>query len=211
QPGLLALVRAARERKQELYAELAAGWVTDDRTLDELVGAVDVLARGLGSEEEAGPPREIERKYLLSALPEHVRDHASIEIDQGYVPGERLHERLRRTKSRAGERGLEERWYRTIKMGKGLSRIELEEETTREIFARMWPLTKGHRVRKRRWKVPEGERVWEIDEFRDRELTLAEIELPTEHTDVTIPAWLAPFVVREVTDEPGYVNLNLAR
>lgn len=209
QPGLLALVRASRERRHELYAELAASWFTGDRARSEIVAPVEALADRMRAE-DAGPPREIERKYLLSSLPEHVRGHLAIEIDQGYVPGERLHERLRRTKTPAGPTG-ELRWYRTIKLGKGVSRIELDEETSREIFARMWSLTKGRRVRKRRWKVPEGERTWEIDEFLDRELTLAEIELPTEDTEVVIPEWLAPHVVRDVTDEPDYVNLNLAR
>lgn len=219
EPGLLAQVRATHERRMELYAELEARWIPAEGMLDELIDAVESFADGLSeerasavtateerAEEEGAPAREIERKYLLSALPDQVREHVAIEIDQGYVPGEELHERLRRTKKDGVER-----FYRTIKLGQGLSRIEIEEETTREIFARMWPLTKGRRVRKRRWKIPEGERTWEIDEFLDRELALAEVELPSEDAQAPIPPWLEPCVVREVTDEPTYVNLNLAR
>jgi adenylate cyclase len=59
--------------------------------------------------------------------------------------------------------------------------------------------------------VAEGSLVWEIDVFSDRDLVLAEIELPADDTAVNLPPWLAPHVVREVTDEAAYVNLNLAR
>jgi hypothetical protein len=35
------------------------------------------------------------------------------------------------------------RFYRTAKVGTGLVRTEIEEETTRAVFDRTWPLTKG--------------------------------------------------------------------
>jgi CYTH domain-containing protein len=151
-------------------------------------------------------PREIERKYLLSALPTEARKHTPFEIDQGYVPGREIHERLRRTK-----RDGEELFYRTIKLGKGRSRIEVEEEVLGEFFFKMWPLTEGRRVQKRRYAIPDGNHVWEIDEFLDRELALAEIELSSEDAAFSIPSWLTPYIVREVTDEPAYLNLSLAR
>jgi CYTH domain-containing protein len=53
--------------------------------------------------------------------------------------------------------------------------------------------------------------MWEIDEFLDRELVLAEIELPAVDSPVELPAWLREHVVREVTAEPDYVNRALAR
>ena len=53
--------------------------------------------------------------------------------------------------------------------------------------------------------------AWQIDEFRHRDLVLAEIELDSEDEAVTFPSWLAPFVEREVTLEPEYVNINLAK
>ena len=54
-------------------------------------------------------------------------------------------------------------------------------------------------------------RNYEIDEFNDRELVLAEIELSAEDEELVIPDWLKPHVVREVTGEPEYVNVNLAK
>jgi CYTH domain-containing protein len=155
----------------------------------------------------AGRPEvEIERKFLLSGLPESVRGTEAREIEQGYVPGERLVERLRRVR-RAGAT----RCYRTVKLGSGLARTELEEEASAAVFDAMWPLTEGRRVRKRRYAVPDGDLTWEIDEFSDRELVLAEVELPSEGTVAEPPPWLQPYVVREVTGEDGFVNVNLAR
>jgi CYTH domain-containing protein len=53
--------------------------------------------------------------------------------------------------------------------------------------------------------------IWEIDRFVDRDLVLAEVELPAADTPITFPAWLEPHIVREVTGEAGYVNVNLAK
>src|SRR6516162_1291802 len=108
--------------------------------------------------------REIERKYLLRALPADVSRHPSILIDQGYIPGATVRERVRRTQS-----GATLRYFRTIKVGTGMERFEFEEETTDTFFVAVWPLTEGYRIRKRRYNVPAGDRVWEIDEFLDRD------------------------------------------
>ena len=63
----------------------------------------------------------------------------------------------------------------------------------------------------RRRRVAEGGRVWEIDDFHDRDLVLAEVELPAVDVAVELPRWLADAVVREVTDDPSFTNLALAR
>ena len=105
----------------------------------------------------------------------------------------------------------EVRYYRTVKLGDGVSRIEIEEETTEAIFLTMWPLTRRRRLRKRRFEVDVDGRTWQIDEFKNRDLVLAEIELESEDEDVNFPDWLAPAVQREVTGEPEFQNINLAR
>ena len=60
-------------------------------------------------------------------------------------------------------------------------------------------------------KVPHGDHVWEIDVFLDRELVLAEVELRSSDEVAPLPPWLAPFVEREVTDDPAYLNAVMAR
>jgi CHAD domain-containing protein/CYTH domain-containing protein len=153
------------------------------------------------------PDREIERKYLLKRMPAIKRlDFAVQEIEQGYLPGDRLAERLRLVRQDG-----ETRFYRTVKLGKGLSRTEVEEETSERVFRKMWPLTRGKRVRKRRYKVKEGGFTWEVDRFRDRRLVLCEVELPSEDTDAPLPKWLRRELVRDVTGEDEYANINLAK
>jgi len=151
--------------------------------------------------------REIERKYLLRELPAAVAGAPSVEIDQGYLPGERINERVRRTQ---GPEGV--RYYRTIKAGTGIERLEIEEATTELFFSTVWPLTRGCRIRKRRYFIQEGELTWEIDEFLDRDgLWLAELELDAADQAVVVPAWLRDAIEREVTDDARYTNHSLAR
>ena len=153
----------------------------------------------------AEPNVEIERKYLLSALPPTAASAPSVLIDQGYIAGTLIRERVRRLRDADGER-----YVRTIKLGKGMVRQEFEEETTREIFDALWMVTAGRRLQKRRHFVPAGALTWEVDMFTDRELVLAELEIPAVDFKVDIPPWLEPYVVREVTDERKYRNASLA-
>jgi CYTH domain-containing protein len=150
--------------------------------------------------------REIERKYLLRAMPVGVVATRVCEIDQGYLPGNRIRERIRRIQQPEAAR-----FVRTIKMGAGIDRFELEEDTTEQFFSAVWPLTRGRRVHKRRHFLNDGPVEWVVDEFLDRELVLAEIELERVDQTVTLPAWLTNVLVREVTDEPAMTNFSLAR
>lgn len=130
-----------------------------------------------------------------------------LEIDQGYLPGINVLERLRRQRSRDGTT----RYFRTVKLGMGVERIELEDETDTATFDHLWLLTDGRRLRKRRYVVANGTDHWEIDEFTDRTLALAELELDRADAPVIFPVWLTPVLVREVTDEREYTNRSLAR
>lgn len=150
---------------------------------------------------------EIERKYLLHAFPARLHGLQGSTIDQGYLPGVRLIERVRRVRDHEGR----ERYWRTVKDGTGVSRLEIEEETDAALFAALWPLTAGRRVQKVRYVVPEGDLRWEVDRFTDRDLVLAEVELRDPEQQPELPAWLAEVTVREVTGEDAYVNANLAR
>ena len=202
-PGVLTLARMGREVQRELYRTFKAEW--RDGGLTALKSVLDAVFDVLRAY-RAGVPVEVERKYLLSSLPKKVRDAASVVVEQGWLPGERLQERLRHV---VGDDG--DRYYRTVKLGQGLTRIELEEEASPDLFEKLWALTDGRRLRKRRYYVPDGELRWEVDEFLDRELVLAEVELTDPALPVTPPRWLASLIVREVTGEPEYLNVNLAR
>ena len=201
-PGLIALGERIRSRGEAAFAQVRDGWL-EGRAVEFFANA-ERFAAALDA--HVRPLLEIERKYLLEKFPTAAAGAPVEEIEQGYVPGERLRERLRRVTSPDGVR-----WYRTVKTGAGLVRVELEEETTREVFEAMWPLTEGKRVHKQRHRVTDGDLVWEIDHFVDRDLTLAEVELPSADVQPVPPDWLQSYVVRDVTDEPAYLNFNLAR
>lgn len=201
--GLAALARMLRAEGEVLFARLSIEWLDGGPG-----GGLCAELRALGGivEGQRPPGIEIERKFLLSGLPPHAVTFPSEEIEQGWLPGKELVERLRHVRSADGDA-----WYRTVKSGHGIERIEIEEATTRELFEVLWPLTEGCRVQKRRYLVPERTTLWEVDQFLDRDLVLAEIELPTAETVVEVPGWLAEYSVRDVTGEPEYVNRVLAQ
>jgi CHAD domain-containing protein/CYTH domain-containing protein len=199
--GLLALAQRLRDSAERAFADFHADWLARSEPFFVRVGELAHLL-----ERHAMPPLEIERKYLLRALPPEAAAAPAEEIEQGWLPGERLIERFRRVRTNGHEA-----WFRTVKLGQGITRIEVEEETTPELFNAIWPLTERCRVAKRRHRLEAEGRVWEIDVFTDRELVLAEVELPAADATIRIPDWLAPYIDRDVTDDPTYVNRNLAR
>jgi CYTH domain-containing protein len=200
--GLRKVAGWLEAEQRELFMRLRESWLGDRSAA--FFSAVEKVRESLVTHGAAEV--EIERKYLLSELPPALAGRPYREIEQGYIPGERLRERVRRVR-RDGEE-----WYvRTVKVGSGIRRIELQEDTDRQTFEVLWPLTWGRRVIKRRYRMPEGGLVWEVDEFTDRDLVLAEVELPSEDVQPRLPDWIAPYVVREVTDESVYLNINLAR
>lgn len=161
------------------------------------------------------PPLEIERVFLLDRMPTLPPGAIALQIEQGYLPEEsddatgleHVREgRIRRITKPDGSVHC----MHTIKRGVGRVRTEIEQPMTLEQFEQLWPRTRERRIIKTRHKVAQDELTWEVDQFCDLLLVLAEIELPRADTEVTLPPWLAPHVVREVTDEPEYRNFALA-
>jgi CHAD domain-containing protein/CYTH domain-containing protein len=200
-PGIEALLAALEARGSRAFEEAAKAWLGEAPvpfflTVARLADAIAGLAER---------DREVERKFLLRALPPLPNAQQPVDIEQGYLPGERLVERLRRIRSSDGVTLV-----RTVKEGSGLTRLEVEEAVSPDMFERLWPLTEGRRIHKRRYRVPDGDLTWEIDEFLDRDLVLAEVELVGRPVTVELPAWLRPAVEREVTEEEEYSNVQLA-
>ncbi len=205
EPGLASLLREAHAEKAALLTEVIAAYVHGDG-LNAISATLERLAATLEAPPQSALPVEIERKFLLRAAPPLLDGRPFATIEQGYLPGEKLHERVRRKVTDTGTEHT-----RTIKLGAGVSRIEVEETCTARTFAKLWSLTAGKRVRKQRFAIAEADLTWEIDVFLDRELVLAEVELPSIDRVAEIPLWLAPYVVRDVTEEPEYLNLTLAK
>ena len=145
---------------------------------------------------------EIERKYLLRAVPVLPADVEVWRIEQGYVPGARL-------RSIATEDGAV-RYFKTVKSGRGLVRTEIETELPEPEFCGLWPKTAGHRLKKTRYRVHQAAAIWEVDVFDGVDLVMAEIELERADAAVEIPPWLASVLDREVTNDPAYSNFKIA-
>lgn len=144
---------------------------------------------------------EVERKFVVAELPklEAAEDDA---IEQGYLAiGAEGEVRLRRK----GDRLL-----LTVKRGAGLSRQEVEIELDRDQFDRLWPLTEGRQLRKRRHVLRHEDLKVEIDVYEGEleGLVVAEIEFPSEEDANGFEpfSWLG----EEVTGDHRYLNETLA-
>jgi adenylate cyclase len=147
---------------------------------------------------------EVERKFLVQAHLADLDKLEKVKIRQGYLAITEAG-----TEVRVRKEG--KTCYLTVKMGAGLSRDEDEQEIPPATFARLWPLTKGTRVRKVRYKVYHEGQLIEVDVFRGKlkGLVVAEIEFPDETAAkaFSIPSWLG----EEITENEDYHNQNLAR
>ena len=147
---------------------------------------------------------EIERKFLVAALPPDLADHPGQRIEQGYlaIAPDGVEVRVRR---RAGQATL------TVKSGPGEVRVEEEMALEERRFDTLWQLTEGRRVSKTRHEIPlPGGAVAELDVYDgdlDGLLTV-EIEFGTlETSEAFVPP---PWIGRELTGDKRYANQSLA-
>jgi len=144
--------------------------------------------------------KEIERKFL--AREGSWRNQKGTPYRQGYLNS--VKERVVRVRT------IEDKGYLTIKgLTVGASRLEFEYEIPRPDADQLLDICEKPLIEKTRYKVVEGEFVWEIDEFfgENQGLILAEVELESEDQDFPRPAWLG----EEVTGDPRYFNSNLIK
>jgi adenylate cyclase len=104
-----------------------------------------------------------------------------------------------------------EAWL-TVKSGAGRVRVEEEIEIDDERFERLWPLTEGLRIEKRRYEIDAGDGlVIELDVYGgDLDgLVVAEVEFDSEEAAeaFAVPTWLG----EDVTEDVRYKNQRLAR
>jgi adenylate cyclase len=148
---------------------------------------------------------EIERKFLVGAVPDDVGDHPASALEQGYVAidADGTEVRIRR---KDGASTL------TVKSGGGLARVEEELPIDDATFERLWPLTEGRRIEKVRHVIPTGEPdiAIELDVYGGAldGLVVAEVEFPGEDEAraYTPPPWFGA----DVTGDGRYKNQRLA-
>jgi CYTH domain-containing protein len=148
-------------------------------------------------------PVEVERKFLVNALPGNLHEYKHEAIRQGYlVIGEDGSEA--RLRDRDGAYTL------TVKSKGELSRGEWEAPISAEQFATWWPATNGKRVEKTRYSIPFDEHVVELDIYAGdlSGLVTAEVEFAHETSAYAFqqPDWLSV----DVTSDKAYKNQQLA-
>jgi adenylate cyclase len=146
---------------------------------------------------------EIERKFLVKNTSWRNSVEGQDAILQGYLAEtERASVRVRVK----GDRG-----FLTIKGAtSGVSRAEFEYGIPLEdARAMLETLTSLAVIEKVRYRVRSGHHLWELDVFAGENagLVLAELELTSEDEPFELPDWVG----EEVSSDPRYYNLSLAR
>ena len=145
---------------------------------------------------------EIERKYLVSTLPEHLEQYACKEIEQGYLATDPV-VRIRRSNDN----------YILTYKGRGLMvREEYNLPLNAESFEHLKEKIDGILIKKRRYLIPYKEKYTiELDIFEGElaPLQLAEVEFETEEEANSFlpPEWFG----EDVTFSSKYHNSTLSQ
>ena len=143
---------------------------------------------------------EIERKFLISKLPEALGKYPSSEIEQAYI-NEKPVIRIRKS---------DDRYILTVKGEGVLAHEEYELPLTEDAFLHLLSKADGKIIRKTRFRIPYGKYTIELDLFHGEfeGLQLAEVEFPDirEAEAFTPPDWFT----KDVTNDPAYRNAVMA-
>ncbi|MBF0341762.1 MAG: CYTH domain-containing protein [Magnetococcales bacterium] len=143
---------------------------------------------------------EIERRFLVKGDGWRGLGQG-VDFQQGFLST--VKERVVRVRI-AGEKAT-----LTIKgVSEGYSRLEFEYAIPKaDAQVLLNTLCERPWIEKTRHRIPVGELVWEVDEFRgaNQGLIMAEVELLDENQFVELPAWVG----REVSTDPRFFNANL--
>lgn len=149
------------------------------------------------------PPIEIERKFLVTALPENLAWFRHEQIRQGYlvIGADGSEARLR---DRAGA------YTMTVKSKGDLARDEWECSISKQQFDTWWPATNGKRIEKTRYSIPYSSALIELDVYEGdlTGLVSAEVEFldKAEASHFIAPDWFG----LEVTADKAFKNQSLA-
>lgn len=148
---------------------------------------------------------EIERKWLLKRIPENLSEYPVQELEQGYLNFSPA-VRVRRDKSEKGEK------YELTYKGKGLYAHQEENmPLDRESYESLLQKCEGLIIEKKRYRIPIGAYIGELDVFSGAlsGLVLIEVEFPTEEEESVFqaPEWFG----EDVTATGKYSNAYLAR
>lgn len=143
---------------------------------------------------------EIERKFLISKLPENLTQYPCHNIEQGYLTTHPV-VRIRRQ---------DDDYILTYKANGMMVREEYNLPLNREAYEQLRPKVEGILITKKRYCIPCDPYTIELDIFENDldGLILAEVEFPTEEAANSFcpPDWF----VEDVTFSAKYHNSYLA-
>lgn len=145
---------------------------------------------------------EIERKYLVSALPEHLENYPVRTLEQAYLCTDPV-VRVRRDG---------ERFELTYKSSGLMVREEYTLPLTQSSYSHLKAKADGRIISKKRYLIPLNETLTiELDIFSGdlTPLVIAEVEFPDEEAADTFipPEWFG----EDVTFDSAYHNSNLSK
>ena len=144
---------------------------------------------------------EIERKYLISSLPEHLEQYPHRQLEQGYLS----------TSPVVRVRKDDDKYELTYKSKGLMVREEHNLPLTKESYEHLRTKIDGRLISKKRYCIPYGIYTIELDIFEGdlAPLVLAEVEFPTEQeaNAFTPPDWF----VEDGTFSPLYHNSFLSQ
>ncbi len=146
--------------------------------------------------------QEIERKFLVKGSAWKAGASGAV-YRQGYLSS--VKERVVRVRT------IEKTGFLTIKgLTKGISRSEFEYEiSVDDANIMLDDICEKPLIEKKRYKIPVGGLIFEVDEFfgENDGLVVAEVEIGDETQKIDLPAWIG----EEVSGDPRYFNSNLIR
>ena len=151
----------------------------------------------------------LERKFvLLQPFPEMLESTFTIWIKHFYTEeGIRLSE----SKYFGGPYNDHTKYF-IKKKDTDVLRYEEESITKEEFHNKLEKENNLRYIAKKRYMVNFGDDVWKIDWFQtpDHVLLLAQIEIFSED-NIVIPPFISDNMIIEVTDDPRFKNINLAK
>ena len=151
---------------------------------------------------QKGLTMEIERKYLVSHIPDNLSEYHCRQIEQGYLSTNPV-VRVRRDN---------DEYYLTYK-GKGMMvREEYNLRLNREAYEHLIQKADGNVITKKRYEIPDNTgHTIELDIFEGvfAGTVLAEVEFDSvEEAD----SYVAPeFFIKDVTTDTQYHNSNMSK
>ena len=145
---------------------------------------------------------EIERKFLVSSIPDNLSSYKCRVIEQGYLNTDPV-VRVRKDN---------DEYYLTYK-GRGmLSREEYNLPLNKDAYEHLIKKADGNIITKKRYEIPDGKGYTvELDIFEGvfEGTVLAEVEFPSiEEADSYVPlSWFS----KDVTNDKQYHNSNMSK